>query len=223
MSGNYHYIVTGLPSLILDYESKVFSYDKLCQTIKEQLPPDDLRWVDWLTFGMNPSCLNARFYRAALRQKNPFISRYFAFDLKLRNILAAFSARQTGQDLASVLLPSQDQDFDQALLHSKAADFGLRSIWDPAGRLFSILEDPDLVQREEKIDQMRWDEVNNICLFHYFNINTILCFLFKASIVQRWVLLDKKLGQERFQALVKDLTPYRPQPQQTTDIKTLST
>jgi len=210
MSGNYHYIVTGLPLLILDNENKAFSYEKLCQTLREQLPPNDLRWVDWLDFGMNPSCLGPHFYRAALRQNNPFISQYFDFDLKLRNTLTAFSARKAGIPLAPVLLPSRDPDFDQALLQSKAADFGLRTLWDPAARLFSILETPNLLQREEKIDQLRWDEANRICTFHYFNINTILGFLLKAALVQRWLLLDKDLGQERFQALVKELNPYRP-------------
>jgi Protein of unknown function (DUF2764). len=213
MSGNYHYIVTGLPLLVLDNENKAFSYDKLRQALREQLPLDDLRWVDWLDFGMNPSCLGPHFYRAALRQKNPFICAYFDFDLKLRNTLAAFSARKAGIPLASVILPSHDPDFDQALLQSRAADFGLRQLWEPAARLFSILENPNLLQREEKIDQLRWDEATRICTFHYFNINTILGFLLKAALVQRWMLLDKDLGQERFQALVKELNPYRPSTQ----------
>ena len=223
MSGNYHYIVTGLPLLVLDNDNKTFSYDKLCQTLREQLPSDDLRWVDWLDFGMNPACLGPHFYRAALRQKNPFIRQYFDFDLKLRNVLAAFSARKAGLELASVLLPSHDTDFDQALLQSKTADFGLRNLWDPAARLFGILETPNLLQREEKIDQLRWDEANHICTYQYFNINTVLGFLLKAALVQRWLLLDKELGQERFQTLVKELNPYRPSTQQASDTKNTAT
>jgi hypothetical protein len=52
---------------------------------------------------------------------------------------------------------------------------------------------------------LKWNVLDELTTFDYFNINKILAFLVKAGMVQRWVKLDAKVGQEMFQKLVKDL------------------
>ena len=207
MASNYHYIVAGLPDLLLDFEGKHFDYNRIKEAIHEHLEPKDQRWTDWLAFGLQPHRLSSHFYRAVSKTQNPFIHNYFSFDQQLRNILAALTARKNGQDLVSVLIGNDE--VTEALLHSKAADFGLKSQIDFAPRLFSILEEENILEREQKLDRLRWDKANEICTFHHFNINVILCFLLKTSIIERWLTLNRERGQELFKTLVHEIKTQR--------------
>jgi len=203
MANNYHYIVAGLPDFLLDFEAKPFDCVRVKEAVIEQLEPKERRWTDWLALGLQPHCLSSHFYRAVGRTRNPFIHNYFTFDKQLRNILAAFTARKDGVAISSVLVGNDE--ITEALLHSKAADFGLKSRLDFAPKLFSILEEENILEREHKLDRLRWDKANEACVFHYFDINVVLCFLLKVSILERWFALDRERGQELFQGMVQEM------------------
>lgn len=55
------------------------------------------------------------------------------------------------------------------------------------------------------MDLLRWNIANEICTFNYFDIERILLFLLKASIVKRWSKLDKKTGAELFRKFVSEV------------------
>lgn len=178
MTNNYPYIVAGLPDLLLDFAGKPFDGVKIRSALKEQISPKEQRWIAWLEFGLQSDRLGAHFYRAASKLHNSFIRDYFAFDLEMRRILASVRSHtpRTGWE------------------RSELATF-----------LFSILETGNILEREQKLDQLRWNKANELCTFHYFSIEVILCFLLKLSIVERWIGLDKVRGQELFNTLVQEI------------------
>ena len=68
-----------------------------------------------------------------------------------------------------------------------------------------ILADANFVDREQRMDELKWEKASDIARMDYFNMNAILAFLVKAKTVQRWAELDAEKGQEMFHKLVKEV------------------
>ncbi len=203
MANNYEYIIAGLPQLSLDFEAKGFSLEELLTSIRQMLGKKDNRQVDWLFAGMEPKNMNSLFYAAARKVSNSFISGFFSFDLEIRNIVAAYTARQYGRPLAASLVG--DGELVQALHTSKAEDFDLKNVSEYAATLHRIMQVKEPLEREQQLDRLRWEKANELATFHYFDIDVILAFLLKATLVARWDKLDKETGSRLFKALVDEV------------------
>ena len=203
MGNNYEFIVAGLPQLALDFQSGSFDLESLTGSLRDMLGKKDNRWLDWLTKGLNGKYMNAHFYRAATQCNNAFIRGYFTFDREIRNIVAAYMARQYGQDIQNNLVGTGE--LTRQLAVSKAEDFELEYISQIAAEISKIMQSKDPVDREQKIDRLRWEKATELSTFHYFDIEVILAFLLKASLVARWAKLDRETGTRLFRELVEEV------------------
>jgi hypothetical protein len=201
--GNYHYIISGLPDILLDFEKSGFDLDTVIRSISEMSSPKDRRCLEWLLFGLKENNLNNHFYRIASNNGNKFIREYFMADLIIRNIQSAYLARKNSQEASDFIIGRGEiQDY---LTTNKSADFGLTHISETAASVIKILEIDNILEREQQLDLLRWNIANEICTFNYFDINKILLFILKASIVDRWSKLDKKSGAEIFRKFVSEV------------------
>ncbi|MDR2586474.1 MAG: DUF2764 domain-containing protein, partial [Prevotellaceae bacterium] len=82
---------------------------------------------------------------------------------------------------------------------------GIKNQSDLSTRLFAVLETENILEREQKFDRIRWEYANEICTYHYFDIDKVLCFWLKVSIIERWMRLDKATGQALFKDLVQEI------------------
>lgn len=203
MANNYEYIVAGLPQLTLDFETKGFQLEELFTSIRQMLSKKDNRQLDWLLAGLEPKNMNSLFYAATRKVSNSFISGYFSFDLEIRNIVAAYTARQYDMPLATAVVGNSE--LTQTLLTSKAEDFDLKNVSEYAGALHRIMQVKEPLEREQQLDRLRWEKANELATFHYFDIDVILAFLLKATIVARWDKLDKETGTKLFKTLVDEV------------------
>jgi len=203
MMNNYHYLISGLPQLFLDYESRSFSLKELLDDIKSKCSEKDIRNIELLFFGLEESNLTSHFYRASLRSKNRFISEYFKFDLNVRNIRAAYLARKSKQRPEDFLVGSNE--VTETLTTSKAPDFGLGLVFEDATEVLSIMENKNILEREQLLDKLKWNRASEITKFNYFDLDALLAFLLKASLVERWAKMDKKTGEELFKKLVEEV------------------
>ena len=69
----------------------------------------------------------------------------------------------------------------------------------------SILAEKDLVSREKGLDDFLWDKIDNLAIFHYFDIEAVLAYIAKLHIVTRWLNLDEEVGRDVFRRLLKDV------------------
>lgn len=153
---------------------------------------------------VNPEkLLYQQFYDYTEKSNNNFIRQWFRFDRELRNIQSAFIARKTNTSIESYLVGNDD--INELLTKSNASDFGLRRERDYIDKLFQALETDDVLERERKLDLLRWWYVDEITTFNYFDINVVLAFLQKASIIHRWMKLDVDTGIAMFEQLVGEL------------------
>ena len=85
----------------------------------------------------------------------------------------------------------------QQLKRSSAADFGLRGDVPYLEAVIAAVNDEtNLVEKERKIDAIRWNQAEELSTFDYFDINALLAYLVKVNIVARWTRLDDKQGRE---------------------------
>ena len=104
--------------------------------------------------------LAALYYAYAMESRNQFVSSWFGFNLTLNNILVALTARKFKLDIAPLIVG--DTEVCEALRTSNARDFGLGTEVDYLEQLVKISETEELVDREKKLDQLRWDWMEEI-------------------------------------------------------------
>jgi len=200
---NYEFIIAGLPCLEPDFDNPVQDYESITAQAISYLDDKDRRYTDWLRYGLKSENLSPHFYRTISKNSNRFLKTYFAFDLMLRNIQAAYLSRKQSLDPDRYLIG--EGEIVEALKKSKAPDFGIISEVEFASRLLQIFEIKDLIEREKALDLLRWEEVNKICTYSYFSMDVILSFIFKSSIIKRWHSLDKKSGERLFRKYVDQM------------------
>lgn len=147
--------------------------------------------------------LAALYYAYALRCKNRFMIDWFDFNLTVNNVLIALTARKYKLDIAPHIVG--DTVVCDALRTSNARDFGLSGSIDYWEQLAKAGETEDLVEREKKIDQLRWNWLEEYSTFKYFTVERIIVFFQQLSIIERWIPLDKEKGNKMFRSIIAAL------------------
>lgn len=168
---------------------------------EEEIDDEERRVDTAIRFEKN---LLEAYYRACDRSKSRFLKAWSAFDRTLRNIAAAATARTVGREVEAALVgggPVVEQ-----LRRSSAADFGLRGELPYIDTVLAAVNDEqNLLEKEHKIDLIRWNESLELSVYDYFNIDFILSYLVRMNIVARWSLLDKERGRRMFDRLMAEL------------------
>ncbi len=143
------------------------------------------------------------YYAEAERSTCPFVREWAAFDRTLRNLCAAFAARRAGLPISEHLVG--EGIVVEGLAQSAAADFGLRGELPYLDGVLTLLENPNLLEKEHRLDLIRWSEAEEITTFDYFTLGTLLAYLMKVNIIHRWVALDATRGAELLKKLLTEL------------------
>lgn len=144
------------------------------------------------------------YYEECAESNCRFLREWSEFDRTLRNVSAAAVARTSSRPIESATIGGGDV-VDQ-LQRSSAADFGLRGEVSYIDAVIAAVNDEqNLVEKEHKIDLVRWEQAGELAGFDYFNINAVLSYLAKINIVARWALLDPKRGREMFERIMAEL------------------
>ncbi|MBR1487852.1 MAG: DUF2764 family protein [Bacteroidales bacterium] len=188
---NYEYIVASLPVLRPeDSRSDNVNAEALIAEIREQLSGRDQTVLDQLLAGYDDEQLTEDFYRQILRHKNRFLREWFRFDLDLRNATVGYLNHQLHRapDHDKILLEEREvEEFPEL----EAAE--------------RILRGADILQRERGLDELRWHKVDEITLLDYFDLETLLGYVAKLKIIDRWLQLDPDSGRALFRRMVEEI------------------
>lgn len=144
------------------------------------------------------------YYLGLEKSKCSFLKAWGEFDRNLRNIAAAVAAREANRSIADVVVGKGE--VVEQLSRSSAADFGLRGELQYIDAVIAAVSDErNIVEKERKIDAIRWAEAEDIVVFDFFNINFILSYLVKVNIVARWNMLSPEVGRQMLERLMKEL------------------
>lgn len=147
--------------------------------------------------------LAAAYYAHAMSCGNEFMRSWFEFNLNVSNIMIAVTARKHKMALANIIVGQTP--VCEALRTSAQRDFGLSQELDYLDQVLKIADLDDLVERERKLDQLRWKWLEDRAFFEYFSVERLMTFLLETDMVERWLLLDKEKGNQMFRQIISDL------------------
>ena len=159
-------------------------------------------------------CLSQLYYAHAMSQGNAFVERWFAFNLDLNNFLTAITARRYNLDVKPLIVG--DNEVAKALRTSNSRDFGLTGVMDGFEEVMRISEIDNLVERERKLDVLKWEWMEENSFFDYFTVEKLFAFLVKIQIIERWISLDAEAGGEMLRAMIRQLKEEVKVPQEFT-------
>ncbi|NDW12648.1 DUF2764 domain-containing protein [Bacteroides sp. 214] len=143
------------------------------------------------------------YYDYAMQSNNDFVAAWFEFNLNTNNVLAALMARKYKLDVAPNVV-GQTEICD-AIRTSTTRDFGLSGELIYFDDLVRIGETVEMVEKEKKIDALKWNWLEDESFFNYFTIEKLFVFLLKLEMVERWISLDKETGNQLFRKLIGSL------------------
>ncbi|MCD8177687.1 MAG: DUF2764 domain-containing protein [Tannerellaceae bacterium] len=171
-----------IPSYYTDFLKNYFEKEGIGQLVS---------WEDQLA---------SLYYGYAMKSSNRFVSEWFELNLNINNILTAITCRKFGLDKANYIIG--DNEVAEALRTSNSRDFGIADSVDYFPVLLRVAEENDLYARERKIDQIKWDWLEENTFFKPFDIESVFAYLLKLELIERWVKLDKEAGENTFRSLI---------------------
>ncbi|MCC8143447.1 MAG: DUF2764 domain-containing protein [Tannerellaceae bacterium] len=144
--------------------------------------------------------LATHYYAYAMKSGNEFVSSWFELNLNINNILTAYTCRKYNLDKADYIIG--DNEIAEAVRLSNTRDFGLGDTLDYLPALQRIAEEPNLVEREKKLDLLKWEWLDEYTFFKPFDVESVFAYLLKLEMIERWLTLDKETGEQTFREIV---------------------
>ena len=152
----------------------------------------------------NEDFLAALYYKYGMQCKNKFVADWFEFNLNINNILTALTCRKYGWDIKSAIVG--DNVVAETIRNSVSArDFNLKAEIDYFDALVSISETANLLDREHRIDALKWNWLEENTFFSSFSIEKVLSFWLRCELMHRWDNLSMEEGAEIFRQMINDL------------------
>ena len=148
--------------------------------------------------------LAALYYKYGMQCKNKFVADWFEFNLNINNILTALTCRKYGGDIKSAIVG--DNIVAETIRNSVSArDFNLKAEIDYFDALVNISETANLLDREHRIDALKWNWLEENTFFSSFSIEKVLSFWLRCELMHRWDNLSMEEGAEIFRQMINDL------------------
>ena len=191
---------------------------EIIENSDEQNPPRDKRLLKYILdfyttvrsengeaqFNFAEDFLAALYYKYGMECKNKFVADWFEFNLNINNILTALTCRKYGWDIKSAIVG--DNVVAETIRSSVSArDFNLKGEIDYFDALVSISETANLLDREHRIDALKWNWLEEQTFFSSFSVECVLSFWLRCELMHRWDNLSMEEGAEIFRQMINDL------------------
>lgn len=151
----------------------------------------------------NEDKLTSLYYNASLELENEFLNHWFSFNLNILNLLTAYSCRKYQLEAKNFIIGNNE--VAKILKHTHSRDFGLTGVFEQFEAVLRIAEESDLLEREKKIDALKWNWLEENTFFHYFSIEKIISYCLKLNILDRWKLLSIEEGARIFRTMLEEM------------------
>lgn len=157
-----------------------------------------------LNNGISPEdYLSGLYYEYAMKANNEFLRSWFEFNLNLNNLQTAIACRKHGYDQQKLIVGHNE--VARKLRHTHARDYGIGGMFGYTDEVLKAAEESDLMEREKKIDAIKWAWLDEHTFFNYFSVEKILAFVLKTEMLERWRMLSFEEGAAIFRNLLTSL------------------
>lgn len=143
------------------------------------------------------------YFQEALKADNTFFRKWMEFEINLKNVLIFNTAQNFNIPLDNQLVG--DTALVKSLKQRTGRDIGEAAEWEYYDRVNQLADGTDIFTKEKAIDQLRWTVLDEMNTFNYFSIEIVFSYMVKIMIIERWLKLDPKTGEELFRRLLGDL------------------
>lgn len=144
------------------------------------------------------------YYKKLEKSNNKFLKQWGEFDRSIKNLAAAYEARKLSKPINNVLV-GKGVICKAIVDNIKTEDFGLNEQeW--VSEIIKLISSKDIIKKERSLDVLRWNKIDVLNTFDYFNISYVLGYVLKLTMIGRWLQLDEKTGREMFNQLVGQIT-----------------
>ena len=147
--------------------------------------------------------LSSLYYEYAMKRSNSFIASWYELNLNIHNIFTALTCRAYKLDRANYIVG--DTEISQKLRLSNARDFDIGDTLEYLPSVLRIAEETDWLQREWKTDVLKWEWLDEQILVKVFDIESVMTYMLKIEMLERWSNLDKVAGEKVFRQMVGDI------------------
>lgn len=147
--------------------------------------------------------LTSLYYEFGMRSKNRFIAEWFEFCLNMNNVIAAVICRKHGFNVKTAVIG--DNEIADALRSSGARDFGLVGQFDYVDKFLSVAEESNPLDREKKMDALKWEWLEDHTFFDHFSVENVLSYWIRCELMHRWDCLSVEQGKEVFRGLLNEM------------------
>lgn len=145
-----------------------------------------------------------QFYQYAIKTcPSKMVCQWYKLNLDITNILTAFLARKNGWNVSNHIQGSNE--VTEMILTNNTKDFNLTAEYDYVQDLMRIVECEDPVEKEKRIDVLKWQWLEENTFFNIFSIDAVFAYLCKLNMLERWDKLDVETGQETFRQIIENL------------------
>lgn len=134
---------------------------------------------------------------------NRMMKEWCRLTMDINNILTAMIARKYGWNVGDFI--QGDNAVTELIRTNSTKDFDLSLQYDYVKELMQIVDEPDPVRKEKRIDAFKWVWLDDQTFFEPFSIEALLAYLCKLEMLYRWEKLDPENGKEAFRQIINDL------------------
>ncbi|MDO8580663.1 MAG: DUF2764 family protein [Candidatus Omnitrophota bacterium] len=178
MGRDYYYFVASLPSIFFEKKPSL-SLEDFLKDAERLLEDNDYRLVREMIQGNEGN----------IPPSNAVSKKWFFFNRDLRNELAYIRAKNANKD------PQQY----------------IRGEWPGPGRFTdlaqNVLKAPDPLTGEKILDHARWQDLEDLGMGHFFDLEAVVIYGLKLKILERYQLISSSRGEEVFQEYQKVKLP----------------
>ncbi len=148
--------------------------------------------------------LTEAYFKEAIKSENEFLNQWMEFELNLKNLLLVLSNRKKSLQFSEIILEANE--IAALMKENPAADFSTERTIDFMNQAVKIIETENLIERERKIDSLRWKKLEEMTFFNYFTVEAILSFIIKLMILERWAMLKQETGKDFLPSMLNAFT-----------------
>ncbi len=143
-------------------------------------------------------------YEQGLRCKNRFVRAWYTYNRDMNNVMVATICRKHGFDVTKMIV-GRGAVADILRKNLPQKDFGLGGVLDDVQDIMSLVEVENLMEREKRMDALRFQWLENATLYIDFSIENVLAYYLQIEMLKRWSVLTVEQGEKVFRELVADM------------------
>lgn len=162
MPGYYTYLLSSLPMLHFGNPPPL-SFQKFIQLCEGVISEEDINILK--------NCAEDKAF--IYKGSQSTLRKWYAFEIALRNELVKSRSQRKHVDAHRYIRDSQD-----------AEPFVSRIA-------ISAVKNPSLIESERMLDQERWRFLDELAIGHYFDLDSLIVYVYKLLILERWERIRK--------------------------------